>query len=138
MTGPVHGTISSLRAPERALLVGRKDGNLPARQQRLMELEYLPFPIEDATAALTKLRSERFSLVVLDVDTQGMTAQEFLEALRADPKLGSKPVLVVSATDAQAALDAAVAAGADGWIPAVCDAETLKGRIDAALRRRAR
>lgn len=135
-SAPPHGTITALRIPQKAMHVGRKDAHLAARQQRLMEQQYLPYPMEDAQAALKRLRGEKFALVLLDVDTPGMTAAEFLQALRADEQLAELPVIAVSATDSLEALEAALAAGADDYIPAVCGPGILKARLAAALDRR--
>ena len=133
---PPRGTVTTLRALPKALLVGVRGPDHDIRSRRLMEQQYLPFVAEDAEAALTLLRSKKHEVVILDVDVPGIGSTKFLETVRADSELADLPVLVVSATDDIEAIERCLAAGADDYLPRVFGSAILKARLNAATDRR--
>jgi phosphoserine phosphatase RsbU/P len=133
---PPRGTVTTLRALPKALLVGVRGPDHELRSRRLMEQQYLPFVAEDAEAALTLLRSKKHDVVILDVDVPGIGSTQFLETLRAESELADLPVLVVSATDDLEAIERCLAGGADDYLPCVFGKAVLKARLNAAVDRR--
>ncbi len=137
MTGiPPRGTVTSLRAPPKAIMLGRRGEHTVEHSQRLMAQGYLPFLVEQADAAMKKLRTEKIELLVMDVDVPEVGGVGFLETLRSDPAMHQLPVLVVSATDDVEALERCMEAGADDYLPRVFGPAMLSARVNAALDRR--
>ncbi|MFN0097038.1 MAG: PP2C family protein-serine/threonine phosphatase [Gemmatimonadaceae bacterium] len=133
---PPRGTVTTLRAPPKALLVGVRGSFHEIRNRRLVEQHYLPLVAEDAEGALKLLRSAKHEVVILDVDVPGIGSTRFLESLRAEPELADTPVLVVSATDDIDAIERCLAAGADDFLPRTFGSAILKTRLNAAVDRR--
>lgn len=133
---PPRGTVTTLRALPKALLVGPRGPDYEIRSRRMMEQHYLPFVAEDAEGALTLLRDKKHDVVILDVDVSGMGSVQFLDRLRADSSLLDLPVLVVSATEDIEAIERCLAAGADDYLPRVFGSAILKARLNAAVDRR--
>jgi serine phosphatase RsbU (regulator of sigma subunit) len=133
---PPRGTVTTLRALPKALLVGVRGPDHDIRSRRLMEQQHLPFVAEDAEEALKLLRSKKHDVVILDVDVPGIGSAKFLETVRAEPELSDLPVLVVSATDDIEGIERCLAAGADDYLPRVFGSAILKARLNAAVDRR--
>jgi DNA-binding response OmpR family regulator len=70
----------------------------------------------DGETALERLRAEVPELVLLDAMLPGRTGLDVLREMRADPKLKSVPVVVLSAWQQPQDVDAALAAGADRFL----------------------
>jgi DNA-binding response OmpR family regulator len=70
----------------------------------------------DGETALERLRAEAPELVLLDAMLPGRTGLDVLREMRADPKLKSVPVVVLSAWQQPQDVDAAFAAGADRFL----------------------
>ncbi len=133
---PPRGTSTTLRALPKALLVGRAgDDAKPITRDLLME-GYLVTATLEGEQGLARLRRERTDLVVLDLAVQGMSAGDFVSALRADPQLANVPLLVTAAADAVEATEECLARGADDYLPAAYGAAMLRARVSAALDRR--
>ncbi|MEA3245796.1 MAG: SpoIIE family protein phosphatase [Gemmatimonadota bacterium] len=133
---PPRGTVTTLRAPQKALMLGKGGADGATHRERLIEQAYLAYVVEDATVALARLRREKFVLLVVDADLPGGAATGFLEAVRADPQLADLPALVVSAADDVAAVERCLAAGADDCLPRRYGPAILQARLGAALDRR--
>jgi two-component system, chemotaxis family, chemotaxis protein CheY len=73
--------------------------------------------VSNGTDALRKLQSRSYDLVITDTDMPGMTGAQLVQALRADEKLKSLPVIMMLAIGAgkKDVLDA-VALGISGFI----------------------
>jgi two-component system, chemotaxis family, chemotaxis protein CheY len=68
--------------------------------RRALEMARLPIgeivEAPNGEAALTRLRSEAFDLVMTDIHMPKMTGTELIACMRADPKLQSVPVIVLT------------------------------------------
>jgi CheY-like chemotaxis protein len=87
--------------PEKVLLVD-DDPNFVRLLGRVLTTSSSPLQILEASSAIEGLdiaRSQRPSLVLLDLLMPGMTGYDFLRELRADPSLGGTAVIVMSAQD---------------------------------------
>lgn len=87
---------------------------------------------ETAEAALERLRSESFDLVVLDINLPGMDGFEFLAEAR---KLSDCPILVVSARGSDEDLITGLGHGADEYMTKPFSPKVLVARVRALLRR---
>jgi phosphoserine phosphatase RsbU/P len=132
---PPQGTVTTLRAPQKALFVGRRGPEYAEIGALLMKQHYLPYLAEDTDAALAKLRKEKHDLVVVEAEVPGLGGAGFVEALRADPALGELPVLAWSASDDMAAIERCLASGADDYLPRQFGAAVLKVRLNASVDR---
>ncbi|MCK7472002.1 MAG: response regulator transcription factor [Desulfomicrobium escambiense] len=73
--------------------------------------------VPSAEEALARLSSERFDLVILDINLPGMDGFEFLRRLRRDDRV---PVMVVSAREADEDVVLGLGLGADEFIVKPC------------------
>ena len=133
---PVQGTVTTLRIPPRALVVGRgfKDAT-PLMQQFLTE-GYMLLSEAELPQALAKMRSVRFEFVLLDIDGAGAGGPEFVKTLRTDSQLEGTPVLVISRSDDINAVERFLEYGADDYLPNVFGSAVFRTRVNAALDRR--
>ena len=84
---------------------------------------------ENGQEALQKLRSDTYGFVVSDWNMPVMTGIDMLRAIRADEKLKTIPVLMVTAEAQQSNLIEAVQAGVSNYIVKPFTAETLQEKI---------
>ena len=133
---PVKGTQTTLRVRPRVLLVGRKVVDAALLAQQLIGEGYLILSDVEPPSALSRLRTMRFELVLLDIDGAGAGGQEFVKTLRGDSELEGLPVLVTSRSDDIDAIERFLECGADDYLPSVCGAAVLRARVNAALDRR--
>jgi two-component system KDP operon response regulator KdpE len=98
-------------------------------------LSAMGFLVDDAAsgeAALEKLRSERFDLIVLDVNMSGIDGIETCRTIRAKSDTG---ILMLTVRDRAEDKIEAFDAGADGYVTKPFDVNELLARIRAILRR---
>jgi two-component system chemotaxis response regulator CheY len=84
---------------------------------------------ENGQEALQKLRADTFGFVVSDWNMPVMTGIDMLRAIRADEKLKTTPVLMVTAEAQQSNLVEAVQAGVNNYVVKPFTAETLQEKI---------
>lgn len=84
---------------------------------------------ENGQEALTKLRAERYGLVVSDWNMPVMAGIDLLRAIRADETLKHIPVLMVTAEGQKENLVEAIQAGVSNYIVKPFTAETLQEKI---------
>jgi DNA-binding response OmpR family regulator len=87
----------------------------------------------DGDAALEQLRKQEYNLVMLDVMMPGRSGIDVLRAMRADEALRDIPVIVMSAWQSSQDIDAALAAGADGFLPKPFRVEELDSTVREVL-----
>lgn len=85
---------------------------------------------DDGTTAMAKLNSEKIDFVITDWNMPKMTGMELLKEIRANDKLKSIPVLMVTAEALQENIIAAVKAGVSNYIVKPFDAKTLSDKIN--------
>lgn len=90
---------------------------------------------DDGNTALPMLQSGNFDFLVTDWNMPGMTGIELLKAVRADAKLASLPVLMVTAEAKKDQIIEAAQAGVNGYIVKPFTAVTLKEKIDKIFER---
>lgn len=85
---------------------------------------------DDGTTALPMLQSGDFDFLVTDWNMPGMQGIDLLKAVRADPKLATLPVLMVTAEAKKEQIVEAAQAGVNGYVVKPFTAATLKEKID--------
>ncbi|MEQ1637508.1 MAG: chemotaxis response regulator CheY [Methylococcales bacterium] len=90
---------------------------------------------DDGKTGLAKLQAEKFDFLVTDWNMPGMTGLELLQAVRADPKLATLPVLMVTAESTREQIVQAAQAGVNGYIIKPFTAATLKEKIEKVFER---
>ena len=84
---------------------------------------------ENGQEALQKLQADTYGFVVSDWNMPVMTGIDMLRAIRADEKLRTTPVLMVTAEAQQSNLVEAVQAGVSNYIVKPFTAEILQEKI---------
>jgi two-component system KDP operon response regulator KdpE len=116
----------------RILLV---DDEAQLRRAVRTTLSALGFVMADADSgetALGLLRTERFDLVLLDINMPGVSGIETCRAIRARSEVG---ILMLTVRDRAEDRIQALDAGADGYVTKPFDVNELVARIRATLRR---
>jgi phosphoserine phosphatase RsbU/P len=129
-------TSTTLRLPPRVLLIGRSDRDAAPLVQQMGSEGYFLITEPDFARGFSRLRSDRFEFVLVDIDAPDRSGQAFVESLRADRQLEELPVLVTSRSDAMDAIERCLECGADDYLPNVVGPAVLRARISAALDRR--
>ena len=88
---------------------------------------------EDGAAALSKLRTKQYGLVISDWNMEPMTGYELLKEVRADDKLKSTPFIMVTAESKTENVIAAKKAGVNNYIVKPFNAATLKGKMQSVI-----
>ena len=87
----------------------------------------------DGATALIKLQSKRYGLVISDWNMEPMTGYDLLKQVRADPRLGEIPFIMVTAESRTENVIAAKKAGVNNYIVKPFNAQTLKTKIEAVF-----
>lgn len=90
---------------------------------------------DDGITALPMLQAGSFELLITDWNMPGMQGIDLLKAVRADPKLASLPVLMVTAEQKREQIIEAAKAGVNGYIVKPFTAATLKEKLDKIFER---
>jgi two-component system chemotaxis response regulator CheY len=87
----------------------------------------------DGAAALAKMRTKRYGLVISDWNMTPMTGYDLLREVRSDPALGKTPFIMVTAESKTDNVIAAKRAGVDNYIVKPFNANTLQTKIEAVF-----
>ena len=87
----------------------------------------------DGSAALAKMQTKKYGLVISDWNMEPMTGYDLLREVRADPELGSTPFIMVTAESKTENVIAARKAGVNNYIVKPFNAQTLKTKIESVL-----
>ena len=90
---------------------------------------------DDGNTGLPMLQSGKFDFLVTDWNMPGMTGIDLLRAVRADEKLKSLPVLMVTAEAKKDQIVLAAQEGVNGYIVKPFTAQTLKEKIEKIFER---
>ena len=90
--------------------------------------------VHDGPTALQKLREKSYLFVVTDREMPGMNGLELAREIRADPKIRSVPVVIMSASSEPQHAEAAIAAGANFFMTKPFNLTTLKDVITQLIR----
>jgi two-component system, chemotaxis family, chemotaxis protein CheY len=87
----------------------------------------------DGASALAKLREGRYGLVISDWNMEPMSGYDLLKEIRADPKLGKTPFIMITAESKTENVIAAKRAGVSNYIVKPFNAQTLHSKIAAVF-----
>lgn len=90
---------------------------------------------DDGTTALPILQSGNFDLLITDWNMPGMQGIDLLKHVRADQKLASLPVLMVTAEQKREQIVEAAQAGVNGYVVKPFTAQTLKEKLEKIFQR---
>ncbi len=90
---------------------------------------------DDGLTALPMLQSADFDFLITDWNMPGMQGIDLLKAVRADAKLASLPVLMVTAESKRDQIVEAAQAGVSGYIVKPFTAQTLEEKIGKIFER---
>jgi len=90
---------------------------------------------DDGRTALPMLQNGNFDFLVTDWNMPGMQGIDLLKAVRADEKLASLPVLMVTAESKRDQIILAAQAGVNGYIVKPFTAHTLEEKINKIFER---
>src|SRR5690348_3632842 len=89
---------------------------------------------DNGTAALEAALGQEIAIVLLDVDMPGMDGFSVCRALRAEPRLASVPIVMVTGHEDSEAIQRAFEAGATDFIPKPVNWALLPRRLEYILR----
>ena len=87
----------------------------------------------DGSAALSRMQSKKYGLVISDWNMEPMTGYELLKEVRATPALSKTPFIMVTAESKTENVIAAKKAGVNNYIVKPFNAQTLQAKITAVL-----
>ena len=90
--------------------------------------------VHDGPTALQKLREKSFLFVITDREMPGMNGLELVREIRADPKIRSVPLVIMSASSETKHAEDAMAAGANFFMTKPFNLTTLKDVITQLMR----
>jgi two-component system chemotaxis response regulator CheY len=90
---------------------------------------------DDGTTALPILQAGGIDFLITDWNMPGMQGIDLLKAVRADEKLSTLPVLMVTAETKREQIIEAAQAGVNGYIVKPFTAATLKEKIEKIFER---
>lgn len=90
---------------------------------------------DDGSTALPMLQAGGYDFLITDWNMPGMPGIDLLKAVRADPKLATMPVLMVTAEQKREQIVEAAQAGVNGYIVKPFTAATLKEKLDKIFER---
>jgi two-component system, chemotaxis family, chemotaxis protein CheY len=90
---------------------------------------------DDGLTALPMLQAGNYDLLITDWNMPGMQGIDLLRAVRADAKLSTMPVLMVTAEQKKAQIIEAAQAGVNGYIVKPFTAATLKEKLEKIYER---
>jgi class 3 adenylate cyclase len=90
----------------------------------------------DGHEALARVERSHFDLMLLDVMMPGISGIQVLETLRAQGRLATLPVIMVSAASEQESVVRCIELGAEDYLPKPFDPILLRARIGACLEKK--
>jgi len=92
--------------------------------------------VDNGRSALERLRSERFDLLLLDLEMPEMDGFSLLEQRIVEPALREVPVIVTSSLEGVAQVARCIELGADDYLHKPVNPLLLKARVDSSLERK--
>jgi two-component system cell cycle response regulator len=120
----------------RVLLVDDDPGNREMLRRRLEREGCAVTVAAGGAEALALLDRGGADLVLLDVLMPGLSGEEVLRRLKADPRHQELPVLMISALEEQDAAVRCIEIGAEDYLPRGVDPVLLRARLGACLRKK--
>jgi PAS domain S-box-containing protein len=125
---------SATRIPHSRILLADDNADLREYTRRLLGRLYEVEAVGDGLAALNLARERAPDLVLTDVMMPGLDGFGLLRELRADERLKTVPVILISARAGEESVASGLQAGADDYLVKPFSARELLARVDAALK----
>ncbi len=124
--GPSHleGTV---------LIVDDDRANLELLSRRLARQGFHVLTADHERAAMDLLAGRTIHLILLDMIMPGVTGDEILARLKADPSTRDIPVIMLSALDEMDSVVRCILMGAEDYLAKPCNSVLLRARICACL-----
>ena len=145
-SAPPAAGLALSRGPERAAGASTRvarllvvDDNKVNRLLLCRSLELLGHDVASADngrTALDRLRSERFDLLLLDLEMPELDGFDLLEQRAVDPVLQELPVIVTSSLEGVAQIARCIELGADDYLHKPVNPVLLRARVDSSLERK--
>src|SRR6202451_2509093 len=87
----------------------------------------------DGSAALAKMQSKKYGLVISDWNMEPMTGYDLLREVRASPEISKTPFIMITAESKTENVIAAKKAGVSNYIVKPFNAATLKAKMEAVF-----
>ncbi len=120
----------------RILVVDDNELNRDMLSRRLEKQGYEVDMAEDGARALSKIESNGFDLVLLDIQMPVLDGFGVLERMKASEQLRSLPVIVISAQSELDNVVRCIEMGAEDYLPKPFNAVILRARIHASLEKK--
>jgi DNA-binding response OmpR family regulator len=133
--GPQRGT-HSLQAPKRILAVDDSPSYLNELGEILRGEGYDVQLAHSGAEALLLLSVQPTDCVLLDLVMPGIDGTETCRRIKAAPGLRDTPVVMLTAVEDRKAMIEALSAGADDYLSKSSDADALRARVMAQIRRK--
>jgi class 3 adenylate cyclase len=127
-TGPVGSNVQG-----RILIVDDNPSNRELLGRQLMRAGHTITEAEGGHAALGKLESETFDLILLDLMMPDISGYAVLCRLKAEPATSEIPVIMISALDDLDSVIRCIEAGAVDYLFKPFDATLLRARIGSSM-----
>lgn len=134
--GPVALPAPGADAPARVLVVDDDVALCHAYERLLRKHGHLATWESSGESALSRLGSDPFDLLLLDLRMRGIDGLAVLKQVRLDPKTRSLPVIVCSGDRSDDAIVAAFELGADDYLHKPPRPQVFFARVDASLARK--
>ena len=121
--------------PQARILVADDNADMRDYLGRVLRSRYSVQVVANGSAALASLRDHPPDLLLTDVMMPEMDGFDLLTAVRADSRLRSLPVVILSARAGEEARSEGLEAGADDYLVKPFSARELLARVDAQLAR---
>jgi DNA-binding response OmpR family regulator len=118
---------------EKIMIVDDDSNTLRLLQHIIQSNGYQTIAVSSGTEALARIHAERPDLMILDVMMPDVSGLEVCQQIRADPKIGRLPIIMLSARTQVADKISGLQAGADEYVTKPITAPELLARIQALL-----
>jgi DNA-binding response OmpR family regulator len=115
------------------LIADDNEANRDVLSRRLEKQGYTVATASDGQQALDMMALEDFDLLLLDIMMPAMNGYDVLKKMRMDPKLGSLPVIVLTADNESSNVIHCIELGANDYLVKPFDMVVLRNRIVRCL-----
>jgi PAS domain S-box-containing protein len=122
------------QSPNPRVLLADDNADMREYTRRLLGRLYEVEVVADGLAALNVARERAPDLVLTDVMMPGLDGFGLLRELRADERLKTVPVILISARAGEESVASGLEAGADDYLVKPFSARELLARVDSALK----
>jgi CheY-like chemotaxis protein/class 3 adenylate cyclase len=123
-------------SPGTILIIEDNEMNRDVLGRRLKRQGHRVAAAEDGQQGLALLAEQQFDLVLLDLMMPGLNGYQVLQFMKADRRLQSIPVIMISALDELESVVRCIEAGAEDYLTKPFDSVLLQARIGACLEKK--